>query len=265
MHGSPTYGKAFKATLRILFSAGNLLYVLVGSILLLLAMLPLLSPITHVWRPVLTGDSTIAQALTLLSVFILTVKTCDNMARIQAGLGDTPIPATFTSIISNKTALLYGICCAALTYLNDLAETALNQRGLAGITSYLQDIVLLILVPAMTLNYLRRPTPLAFFNPVNIAPAISSIGIHHYLYFIPVTILTLLLGPSVLSVPLVGIFSFLDIFNITTPGSTEHLPLYFYLSISLLLIVNKLLLTFALTYMAWYYPRTAGNEKNERR
>ena len=126
MHGPPTYGKAFKATLRILFSAGNLLYVLVGSILLLLAMLPLLSPITHVWRPVLTGDSTIAQALTLLSVFILTGKTCDNMARIQAGLGDAPILATFTSIISNKTALLYGICCAALTYLNDLAETALN-------------------------------------------------------------------------------------------------------------------------------------------
>ena len=92
MHGSPTYGKAFKATLRILFSAGNLLYVLVGSILLLLAMLPLLSPITHVWRPVLTGDSTIAQALTLLSVFILTGKTCDNMARIQAGLGDAPSP-----------------------------------------------------------------------------------------------------------------------------------------------------------------------------
>ncbi len=51
MHGPPTYGKAFKATLRILFSAGNLLYVLAGSILLLLAMLPLLGAVYNLNPP----------------------------------------------------------------------------------------------------------------------------------------------------------------------------------------------------------------------
>ena len=260
MHGQPTYGKTFKATLRILFSAGNLLYVLASSILLLLAILPFLTRLTNYQHPSLPEETVITQALILLSVFILAGKTCDNMARIHAGLGDTPIPATFTSIISNKTALLYATCFVALAYLTDLAETALNHVGLGSITSYLQDAVLLILVPAMTLNYLRCPTPLAFFNPVSIARAISSIGIHRYLCITLITILMLLLGPLFFSVLLSIFLTILLTFAATIPGAAEHLPLYTDLTIILLLICSKLLLTFGLTYMAWYYPHTVDDD-----
>ena len=59
MHGPPTYGKAFKATLRILFSAGNLLYVLAGSILLLLAMLPLLGAVYNLNPPPLRSGTSV--------------------------------------------------------------------------------------------------------------------------------------------------------------------------------------------------------------
>ena len=70
----------------------------------------------------------------------------------------------------------------------------------------------------------------------------------------------LLLGPLFFSVLLSIFLTILLAFTATIPGAAEHLPLYTDLTIILLLICSKLLLTFGLTYMAWYYPHTVDDD-----
>lgn len=254
--------EAHNRTLHLLLDRGNLtyLFIAVGSILSASILGFILLMVTG--APIMGHLITILIKLaTAFAVFVLASKTIDNIARIHAGLGQEPVPTGINSILDRKTVLQYGAIITLLFCGKYLIVTIFGIIKLDLIADLALTAVLIALIPAMSLAYLRDPSPLIPLQPASVLTAYADIGEDTYRRSIAVTLLAYI-GISLALYLLLDI-ALVYLLQALLTGSASLSAAIMLMVTALIAGVNCFVYTYCAIFPTWYYPHDDETEDEE--
>ena len=254
--------EAHNHTLHLLLDRGNLtyLFIAVGSILSASILGFILLMVTG--APIMGHLITILIKLaTAFAVFVLASKTIDNIARIHAGLGQEPVPTGINSILDRKTVLQYGAIITLLFCGKYLIVTIFGIIKLDLIADLALTAVLIALIPAMSLAYLRDPSPLIPLQPASVLTAYTDIGEDTYRRSIAVTLLAYI-GISLALYLLLDI-ALVYLLQALLTGSASLSAAIMLMVTALIAGVNCFVYTYCAIFPTWYYPHDDETEDEE--
>lgn len=254
--------EAHNRTLHLLLDRGNLtcLFIAVGSILSASILGFILLMVTG--APIMGHLITILIKLaTAFAVFVLASKTIDNIARIHAGLGQEPVPTGINSILDRKTVLQYGAIITLLFCGKYLIVTIFGIIKLDLIADLALTAVLIALIPAMSLAYLRDPSPLIPLQPASVLTAYTDIGEDTYRRSIAVTLLAYI-GISLALYLLLDI-ALVYLLQALLTGSASLSAAIMLMVTALIAGVNCFVYTYCAIFPTWYYPHDDETEDEE--
>lgn len=254
--------EAHNRTLHLLLDRGNLtyLFIAVGSILSASILGFILLMVTG--APIMGHLITILIKLaTAFAVFVLASKTIDNIARIHAGLGQEPVPTGINSILDRKTVLQYGAIITLLFCGKYLIVTIFGIIKLDLIADLALTAVLIALIPAMSLAYLRDPSPLIPLQPASVLTAYTDIGENTYRRSIAVTLLAYI-GIS-LALYLLLDMALVYLLQALLTGSASLSAAIMLMVTALITGINCFVYTYCAIFPTWYYPHDDETEDEE--